>query len=56
MKKSSFDKFINLEFEGHSLKGIQDYDTYLKQHYNNYMELPPKDKQKTHHTYKAMLR
>lgn len=36
-------KFENLE-----LVGFADYDKYLKQMYNNYMELPPIDKRTTH--------
>ncbi len=53
MTKKTFEDYIELEFEGHKLKGIQNYDEYLRKHYNKYLELPPKDKQETHHTYKA---
>ena len=53
MTKETFENYIELEFQGHKLKGIQNYDEYLRKHYNKYMELSPKDRQETHHTYKA---
>lgn len=53
MTKDAFENYVDLKFEGHMLKGIEKYDEYLTKHYNKYMELPPKDKQETHHTYKA---
>lgn len=30
-----------------------EYDAYLRGIYGNYMELPPKDKQITHHSFNA---
>ena len=36
------------EFCGHLLSGIQDYNSYLKQLYGDFMQLPPEDKRKTH--------
>jgi len=30
------------------------YDDYLTRVYRNYMQLPPKEKQVTHHAYKAI--
>lgn len=35
-------------FEGKYYKAPADYDTYLKIHYGNYMQLPPKEKQINH--------
>ena len=56
MKKDTFERYCDLDFEGHKLKGIENYDEYLTKHYGNYMELPPAEKQETHHTYKAYRR
>ncbi len=53
--KSIFEDYITLEFEGEGLKVISSYDTYLKQHYGNYMQLPPKDKQVSPHNLKAWV-
>ena len=53
MTKNTFENYVDLEFEGNILKGIKNYDEYLTKHYNKYMELPPKEKRVTHHTYKA---
>ena len=56
MTTETFKKYCELDFEGHKLKGIENYDEYLTKHYGNYMELPPAEKQETHHTYKAYKR
>lgn len=44
---------INVEFEKHRYMSIRDYDSYLRKHYWNYMQLPPKEKQVTHHQFAA---
>ena len=56
MTKETFENYCDLDFEGYKLKGIQNYDEYLSKHYGDYMKLPPKEKQETHHTYKAFRR
>ena len=56
MKTDTFRNYIDVEFEGHSLRAIQNYDEYLTKHYGDYMALPPKEKQVTHHTYRAYLK
>lgn len=53
MDQKTFTEYTDLEFEGVSLKAISNYDEYLRKHYGNYMELPPENKRKTHHTYTA---
>ena len=53
MTRDTFDHYIDVDFEGSQLKAIRDYDSYLTKHYGDYMKLPPKEKQETHHTYKA---
>lgn len=37
------------KFEQYQFYGVEDYDTYLTNLYGDYMQLPPKDKQKSHH-------
>lgn len=56
LKASFFDEFCELEFEGHKLMAIKEYDEYLKDHYGNYMELPPENKRITHHHFKAYIK
>lgn len=46
-----FENYVTeLYFEGYLFMSIKDYDTYLLQHYGNYMQLPPIEQQKIHHT------
>ncbi len=40
MEKKIFDNYILLDFEGRKYYGISDYDTYLKNLYHDYMQLP----------------
>ncbi|MDK6972691.1 MULTISPECIES: LicD family protein [Streptococcus anginosus group] len=40
-----------LEFNGELFQVPQDYDNILKSEYGNYMILPPKEKQVSHHSY-----
>lgn len=35
-------------FEGQTVLGVQNYDSYLKQKYGNYMQIPPHDAQRQH--------
>ncbi len=49
--RSLFDESVEVPFEGDLFKAPAGWDTYLKQTYGNYMELPPEDKQVAHHTY-----
>lgn len=56
MTKETFINYIDAVFEGKQFKIIANFDEYLMKHYGNYMELPPKEKQNSHHTYKAYKR
>lgn len=47
---------IDVEFENKTFKGPKGYDTYLKQLYGEYMEMPPKEKQISHHKFIAYSR
>lgn len=53
MRKNVFSDYIDLNFEKKQFKGIKKYDDYLKKHYGDYMQLPPPEKRKTHHTFIA---
>lgn len=50
-----FSSFSEIFFEGKPYKSISDYDTYLRALYNDYMQLPPKEKQVSHHLYESYL-
>lgn len=50
VKKEEYTPQIDVQFEHLTLKAPAGYDTYLSQLYGkNYMEMPPKEKQITHH-------
>ena len=48
-----FKSYISVDFEGRQYKAIADYDAYLTRHFGNYMELPPKEMQVSHHSFEA---
>ena len=48
-----FDEAFDIEFEGQMFPAPKDYDTYLTCLYGDYLPEPPKEKQKTHHSFKA---
>lgn len=52
-RKEIFDTYQEALFENKLYKIPGDYDSWLKGFYGNYMQLPPKEKQVTHHTFKA---
>ena len=47
---------IDVEFEGKKYHGPSNYDRYLSQLYGDYMQMPPEEKRKTHHTFKVYRR
>lgn len=49
MHRSSWDSYVELEFEGRRFEACVGWEEYLKNIYGDYMQLPPKDKQKGHH-------
>lgn len=51
--KKWFDNYILVEFEGKKYRIPENYDDYLRRIYGDYMKLPPKEKQVTHHVFKA---
>ena len=48
-----FAEAIDIEFEGQMFPAPVGYDTYLTCLYGDYLPEPPKEKQKTHHAFKA---
>lgn len=48
-----FEEAVDIEFEGEMFRAPKDYDTYLTCLYGDYLPEPPKEKQKTHHSFKA---
>ncbi len=53
MPRNVFEKYELRKFEDKSFYCIGDYNTYLKSLYGDYMKLPPKEKQKSHHYFEA---
>lgn len=49
----AFAETIEVEFEGEKFFAPKGYDTYLTCLYGDYLPEPPKEKQKTHHYFKA---
>lgn len=49
----AFSEAIQIEFEGQTFPAPIGYDTYLTCLYGDYLPEPPKEKQKTHHSFKA---
>jgi len=49
--RSFFEPCVKLEFEGEFFNAPKEYDTLLKWFYGDYMTLPPKEEQRSHHHY-----
>lgn len=47
--KTIYDHTQRYEFEDTTLLSFEDFDAYLSKLYGNYMQLPPKEKQVSHH-------
>ena len=48
-----FAETVDIEFEGQMFPAPADWDKYLTCLYGDYLPEPPKEKQKTHHGFKA---
>lgn len=55
VKKSVFDSYIELPFEGKQFPAIKDFDTYLRAIYGDYMKLPPVEQRISHHLYDSFV-
>ena len=51
-----FNILKRLDFEDRKYLCSADYDTILKTHYGNFMELPPEAKRVTHHSFRAFYK
>lgn len=47
-RKEMFDNYVELEFEGCKFSCVADWDSFLRQQYGDYMQLPPENKRRTH--------
>lgn len=52
-KKEDLESLTDGEFEGYRFKIPTNFDLYLHKMYGDYMQLPPVEKQITHHTFEA---
>ena len=52
-KRSLFDSYIDLPFEGRVFGGVKNYDEYLTTIYGDWRQLPPLEKREPHHIFKA---
>ncbi len=52
MPRDFFGKPTYYEFENKTFFGPEDYDSFLKNVYGDYMQLPPIEKQESHHNFK----
>ena len=52
--KEAFESAVLKEFEGRQMPIPVGYDTYMKIAFGDYMQLPPKEKQKAHHDSKLL--
>lgn len=55
VSKNIFDEAVNMKFEGNYYSVPKRYDEWLSSIYGNYMELPPVEKQLSHHDFKAYV-
>lgn len=53
MPKEVFETYTTHPFEGHDFMVIENYDTYLRSIFGDYMQLPPEEKRVSHHAFKA---
>lgn len=53
IEKIVYNSFVDTYFEGKKFRCIEQQEKYLSHLYGDYMKLPPKDKQRTHHMFQA---
>ena len=53
LPKEVFSSTVKLEFEGYQLNAMVGYKEYLTSLYGDYMKMPPKEKQVSHHDFVA---
>ena len=55
-KRSWFEEYVTVIFEGYKFKAIKNYDEYLRIDYGDYMQLPPIEERISHHSYDAYIK
>ena len=55
-EKDWFKNYIKIPFENKEFNVPVGYDNVLRGMYNDYMKMPPKEKQVTHHSFKAWIK
>lgn len=53
MERTICDEYTDIQFEGETFRAFKNYDAYLTKIYGDYMQLPPIEKQVSHHTFDA---
>lgn len=53
--KTLFSSVVKMPFEDRCFMGFEDYDSYLRNAYGDYMQLPPEEKRISHHDFAAFL-
>lgn len=48
LSSSYYNDYVELHFEGYPFMAVKEYDRYLTELFDNYMELPPEGKRKVH--------
>ena len=48
LSRNYFNEYVDLFFEGYKFMAIKNYDNYLRDLFDDYMEMPPIEKRKTH--------
>lgn len=51
--KKVFEEYADVEFEGHKIRHLKDYDTHLRTIFGDYMQLPPVEQRVGHHGFTA---
>ena len=51
--KTLFSSVVKMPFEDRCFMGFADYDSYLRNAYGYYMQLPPEEKRISHHDFAA---
>lgn len=53
METKICNEYADIPFEGETFRAFKDYDAYLTNIYGDYMQLPPPEKQVSHHMFEA---
>lgn len=55
-RRAAMAESVDINFEGKMYKTLKGYDEYLTMTYGDYMQLPPLEKQVSHHVFQAFYR